>query len=145
TVVMLVQVVVGVYGFYVIRTFEKYTVPVTAALFLLMSFLAWTRPGVVNWGLTSKLGPVEHLAAITLLTTAIGVGWGISWITWASDYSRFVPKSVSTRSVYWYSYIGMVVPSAWLAALGATIASVTPTTDPARMVAAVFGPFVSLL
>jgi purine-cytosine permease-like protein len=39
----------------------------------------------------------------------------------------------------------MVVPSAWLAALGATIASVTATTDPARMVAAVFGPVVSLL
>jgi NCS1 nucleoside transporter family len=145
TLVMLVQVVLGVYGFYVIRTFEKYTVPVTAAFMLLMSILAWTRPGIVNWGLTSKLGPADHLAAITLLTTAIGVGWGISWITWASDYSRFVPKSISTRSVFWYSYAGMVVPSAWLAALGATIASVTATTDPARMVAAVFGPVVSLL
>jgi purine-cytosine permease-like protein len=145
TLVMLVQVVLGVYGFYVIRTFEKYTVPVTAAFMLLMSILTWTRPGIVNWGLTSKLGPADHLAAITLLTTAIGVGWGISWITWASDYSRFVPKSISTRSVFWYSYAGMVVPSAWLAALGATIASVTATTDPARMVAAVFGPVVSLL
>src|SRR5881398_2657549 len=39
TIVMLVQIAVGTYGFYVIRTFEKYTVPVTAALFLLMSFL----------------------------------------------------------------------------------------------------------
>jgi NCS1 nucleoside transporter family len=145
TFVMLVQVVVGVYGFYVIRTFEKYTVPFTAAIFLLMSILAWTRPGVVNWGLTSKLSPVDHLAAITLLTTAIGVGWGISWITWASDYSRFVPRSVSTRSVYWFSYLGLVVPSAWLAVLGATIASVTTTTDPPKMVAAVFGPVISVL
>src|SRR5205807_2781045 len=94
TFVMLVQVVVGVYGFYVIRTFEKYTVPFTAAIFLLMSILAWTRPGVVNWGLTSKLSPVDHLAAITLLTTAIGAGWGISGITWGSDHSRLGTRRI---------------------------------------------------
>jgi purine-cytosine permease-like protein len=129
----------------VIRTFEKYTVPVTAAIMLLMSILAWTQPGVVNWHLGSKLGPNEHLAAITLLTTAIGVGWGISWVTWASDYSRFVRPSVSSRSVFLYSYVGVFVPTVWLAALGATIASVTATTDPAKMVTAVFGGAVSLL
>jgi NCS1 nucleoside transporter family len=145
TVVMAIQVLIGVYGFYVIRTFEKYTVPVTAAIMLLMSILAWTQHGVVNWQLGSKLGPNEHLAAITLLTTAIGVGWGISWVTWASDYSRFVRPSVSSRSVFLYSYVGVFVPTVWLAALGATIASVTATTDPAKMVTAVFGGAVSLL
>src|SRR5215468_9067874 len=98
TVVMVVQVLIGIYGFYAIRTFEKYTVPVTAVIMVLMSVLAWTRPGVVNWGLTTSLPPGAHLAMITLLMTAIGVGWGISWVTWASDYSRFVPPSVPSRS-----------------------------------------------
>jgi purine-cytosine permease-like protein len=73
------------------------------------------------------------------------VGWGISWVTWASDYSRFVPRSVSSKSVFWYSYVGMYVPSVWLAILGATIASVTLDTDPAKMVSAVFGGVASLL
>src|SRR5215470_18017805 len=41
TLVMLVQVLIGIYGFYAIRTFEKYTVPVTAAVMVLMSILAW--------------------------------------------------------------------------------------------------------
>src|SRR5437870_4169190 len=77
TVVMVIQVLIGLYGFYAIRTFEKYTVPVTAAVMVLMSILAWTRPGVVNWELTSTLPPAAHLAMITLLMTAIGVGWGI--------------------------------------------------------------------
>ena len=53
--VMAAQVLIGVYGFYAIRTFEKYTVPPTFAIMLLMSILAWTRPGVVNWGLTTSL------------------------------------------------------------------------------------------
>jgi purine-cytosine permease-like protein len=143
--VMVLQVLIGVYGFYAIRTFEKYTVPPTIAVMVLMSVLAWTQPGVVNWSLTTSLPPGAHLAMLTLLMTAIGVGWGISWVTWASDYSRFVPKSVSSRTVFWYSYVGMLVPSVWLAALGATIASTTLDTDPAKMVSAVFGGPTSIL
>jgi NCS1 nucleoside transporter family len=145
TVVMIVQVLIGIYGFYAIRTFEKYTVPATVAIMVLMSVLAWSRPGVVNWNLTSSLPPGAHLAMLSLLMTAIGVGWGISWVTWASDYSRFVPRSVSSKEVFWYSYIGMFVPSVWLAILGATIASVTLDTDPAKMVSAVFGGLASVL
>ncbi len=145
TLVMALQVSIGVYGFYAIRTFEKYTVPPTIAIMVLMSVLAWTRPGVVNWGLTTSLPPGAHLAMLTLLMTAIGVGWGISWVTWASDYSRFVPRNVPSRSVFWYSYIGMFVPTVWLAILGATIASTTLDTDPAKMVSAVFGGPISIL
>jgi NCS1 nucleoside transporter family len=145
TLVMVLQVLIGLYGFYAIRTFEKYTVPVTAAVMLLMSILAWTQPGVVNWSLTTTLAPGAHFAMLTLLMTAIGVGWGISWVTWASDYSRFVPRSVSSASVFWYSYVGMFVPTVWLAILGATIASVTQDTDPAKMVSAVFGGVTSIL
>ena len=145
TVVMVLQVLIGIYGFYAIRTFEKYTVPITAVIMLLMSILAWTRPGVVNWSHTSSLPPAAHLAMLSLLMTAIGVGWGISWVTWASDYSRFVPRGVSSASVFWYSYVGMFVPTVWLAILGATVASTTLDTDPAKMVSAVFGGVTSIL
>src|SRR5437660_11885917 len=145
TVVMVLQVLIGLYGFYAIRTFEKYTVPVTAAIMVLMSIMAWTRPGVVNWGLTSTLPPGAHFAMLTLLMTAIGVGWGISWVTWASDYSRFVPRTRSSASVFWYSYVGMFIPTVWLAILGALVARCTQDTAPAKMVSSVFGGTMSLL
>lgn len=145
TLVMALQVSIGVYGFYAIRTFEKYTVPVTVVIMALMSVLAWSRPGVVNWSLASTLPPGAHMAMLTLLMTAIGVGWGISWVTWASDYSRFVPRNVPSSHVFWYSYVGMFVPTVWLAILGATIASVTLDTDPAKMVSSVFGGATSIL
>jgi purine-cytosine permease-like protein len=66
-------------------------------------------------------------------------------VTWASDYSRFVPRSVSSTAVFWYSYLGMFVPTVWLGILGATVASVTQDTDPAKMVSAVFGGIMSIL
>src|SRR6266511_2168227 len=145
TIIMVIQVGIGVYVFYLIRTFEKYTVPVTAGLMVLMSFLAWSRDGVVDWGLTTKLTGAAHFSSITGLVTAIGVGWGISWVTWASDYSRFVPRRVSSKTVFWYSYVGMFVPTVWLAVLGASIASVSQSTDPARLVTSVFGGVVAVL
>jgi len=145
TLIMALQVGIGIYGFYAIRTFEKYTVPPTIAIMVLMSCLAWSRPGIVDWSHASSLPPGAHLAMLSLLMTAIGIGWGISWVTWASDYSRFVPRSVPSSQVFWYSYVGMFVPSVWLAILGATIASVTLDTDPAKMVSSVFGGIASLL
>lgn len=143
--IMIVQVGIGVYGFYLIRAFEKYTVPFTFGIMALMSILAWSRSGVVNWHLKAGVTGLDHFAGITGLITAIGVGWGISWVTWASDYSRFVPKRVPSRQVFWYSYWGMFIPTVWLAILGASIASVNPTTDPARLVSSVFGGVIAVL
>jgi NCS1 nucleoside transporter family len=145
TVIMIIQVGIGVYGFYLIRSFEKYTVPVVFGIMALMSILAWTRHGIVNWGLTSHLHGAAHFSAISGLVTAIGVGWAISWVTWASDYSRFVKPTVSSKSVFWYSYAGLFVPTVWLAILGASIASVAQSADPAKLVSSVFGGVVAVL
>jgi len=145
TAIMIVQVGIGVYGFYLIRSFEKYTVPVTFAIMALMSVLAWSRHGVVNWHLTTKLTGAAHFSSISGLVTAIGVGWGISWVTWASDYSRFVPRRVPSSRVFWYSFAGLFIPTVWLAVLGASIASVTSSADPAKLVTSVFGGVAAIL
>ena len=50
-----------------------------------------------------------------------------------------MPRTTSSASVFWHSYVGMFVPTVWLGILGATIASVTKDADPAKMVSAVFG------
>src|SRR6476661_9979476 len=42
TLIMVIQVGIGVYGFYAIRTFEKYTVPVTVIIMVIMSVMAWS-------------------------------------------------------------------------------------------------------
>src|SRR4029077_2613710 len=86
-----------------------------------------------------------HFSAISGLVTAIGVGWAISWVTWASDYSRFVKPTICAKPVFCYSYAGLFVPTVWLAILGASIASVTQSADPARLVSSVFGGVVAIL
>ena len=135
--IMAIQVLIAIWGFYAIRTFEKYTVPITAVLLLIMSVLAWTRADVV-WT-NSAVSGSEKFTAITQLLTAIGVGWGISWLTWTSDYSRFIRPSYSDRQVFVGLALSMYIPTVWLAFLGASIAGSGTEADPSSLVASVFG------
>ena len=72
--IMAVQVVIAIVGFYLIQSFEKYTVPVAAVIVIVMSILAWTKVNVV-WGHSTAHG-ADKLTAVTQLMTAIGVGLG---------------------------------------------------------------------
>jgi NCS1 nucleoside transporter family len=134
---MAIQVAIAVYGFYLIRTFEKYTVPVAAVIMIAMSILAWTKSDI-TWTHSTVHGSSEF-TSISQLLTAIGIGWGISWFTYSSDYTRFVARKYTDRQVFWGCSLGMFLPTVWLATLGATIASSGSNTDPSQLVASVFG------
>ena len=63
---MAVQGLIAIFGFYLIRTFEKYTVPVAALIMVAMSILAWTETDVV-WNESTVSGAdkftADHAAA----------------------------------------------------------------------------------
>jgi len=135
--IMLVQAVIAVVGFYWIQSFEKWTVPVAAAVMALMTVLAYTKVDVV-WN-TSTVSGGDKWTAITQLMTAIGVGWGITWLSWSSDYTRFIKPETPERKVFWSTFAGIFVPTVWLGFVGASIASAGTETDPAALVTAAFG------
>src|SRR4051795_1654461 len=134
---MVVQAVIAIWGFYLIRTFEKYTVPVAALIMAVMSVLAWTKSDV-TWSHSTVHG-ADKLTSISQLLTAIGVGWGVSWFTYSSDYTRFVSRRYTDRQVWLATALGMFLPTVWLATLGASIASSGADSDPSQLVASVFG------
>jgi NCS1 nucleoside transporter family len=134
---MAAQVVIAIYGFYLIRTFEKYTVPIAAAIMLVMSVLAWTKSDVA-WS-NSTVSGADKVTSISQLLTAIGIGWGISWLTYSSDYTRFVARRYTDKQVFWATALGMFLPTVWLAALGASLVSTGTDSDPSTLVAAAFG------
>jgi NCS1 family nucleobase:cation symporter-1 len=129
--------VIAIYGFYLIRTFEKYTVPIAALIMAVMTVLAFSKSDV-TWSNSTVHGS-DKLTSISQLLTAIGIGWGISWFTYSSDYTRFVARKYTDRQVFWGTALGMFLPTVWLAGLGAAIASSGSGTDPSQLVASAFG------
>jgi nucleobase:cation symporter-1, NCS1 family len=137
--IMAIQLGLALYGFYAIRSFEKYTVPATVVVMAIMTVIAMASTDV-NWSMTgSAMGAGDKVTAVTQLLTAIGIGWGLTWIPYASDYSRFVRVRASRRAVFWSSALGMYIPTVWLAALGACLASAGSGSDPSTLVVSTFG------
>src|SRR5215472_3530774 len=136
-VIMIVQLVIGTLGFYAIRTFEKWTVPVLAAVMVAMTVLAFSK-GHIVWNHSTVHGS-RLIVAATELMTAVGIGLGFGWAPWASDYSRFTRRELTDRSVYWASALGTFIALSWLGVLGAAMASSSTNGDPAELVASLFG------
>ena len=136
-VIMAIQLIIGTLGFYAIRTFEKWTVPLLGGVMIVMTVLAFSN-GRVVWNHSTVHG-TAWIAAATEFMTAVGIGWGFAWVPWASDYSRFTRPDISERSLYWASASGAFIPLLWLGILGAAMASSSTSNDPAELVASVFG------
>jgi nucleobase:cation symporter-1, NCS1 family len=138
-VIMAIQVWLAAIGFRAIARFERWTVPVTIVVLLAMTIVAWTKTDV-DWGYAGgDLHGQALWSSLTTLMTAIGIGWGITWFAYASDYSRFVSPSVSRRKLYLGSVLGQFIPTVWLGVFGATLATITTATDPGKIVVDAFG------
>jgi NCS1 family nucleobase:cation symporter-1 len=137
--IMAVQVLIAALGFKAIAGFERWTVPVTLVVLLGMTIVGWTQTGV-DWGYQGQhLSGWARLSAMSTVMTAIGIGWGITWFAYASDYSRFVPRSLPRRRLFIASVLGQFIPVIWLGILGATLATAAQSVDPGELVVRSFG------
>jgi purine-cytosine permease-like protein len=126
-------------GFRAIARFERWTVPITLVVLLAMTVVAWTKTDV-DWGYAGGgLSGQALWSSMTTLMTAIGIGWGITWFAYASDYSRFVPREVPAGKLFAASALGQFVPVIWLGVLGATLATVSQDVDPGQLIVNSFG------
>jgi NCS1 nucleoside transporter family len=140
-VIMAIQVWLAAIGFRAIARFERWTVPITLVVLLAMTIVAWTSNKTdVDWGYAGAgLHGKALWSSLTALMTAIGIGWGITWFAYASDYSRFVSPSVPRGRLYLGSVLGQFIPTVWLGIFGATLATVSQTVDPGQLVVNAFG------
>ncbi|MFD1507134.1 cytosine permease [Georgenia yuyongxinii] len=140
--VMAVQVTIALFGYRAISAFERWTVPPTIAILVAMSVAAWVFMDI-DWSYagppTGALTGWERIVAMSSVMTAIGVGWGLTWLTYASDYSRFVSKTVPRKKLYLASAGGQILPVLWLGLLGATLATTNGSVDPGKLIVDNFG------
>ncbi|HEX4661151.1 MAG TPA: cytosine permease, partial [Streptosporangiaceae bacterium] len=64
------------------------------------------------------------LVGAFVLMTTIALSQGISWATYASDYSRYLKPSSSRRAVFWLTLAGLTTSYVWVETIGLAGASV---------------------
>ena len=50
----------------------------------------------------------------------------LSWSIYVSDYSRYLPRDVSIRASFWWTYVGAFVGGAWMMLVGTIAAATNP-------------------
>ncbi|MGC2460531.1 MAG: cytosine permease, partial [Steroidobacteraceae bacterium] len=53
----------------------------------------------------------------------------LSWSIYVSDYSRYLPRDVSVRSSFWWTYLGAFIGGAWMMLVGTIAAATGPSLD----------------
>jgi len=87
--------------FFGVLTIAVFTLPYPAASFDLGGF-KWT-PFLIQFGAVA--------------------GYQISWAIYVSDYSRYLPPTVTVRKTFFWTYWGSALGAIWLMCLGAALAA----------------------
>lgn len=108
----------GVLGFAVIMRLQKFITLVTVVMTVF--YIALTVDEI-NWSAVSAIpdGSIQgFVGALIFGITGIGLGW----VNCAADYSRYLPRSVSSKSVVGWTVLGASVVPIILVTYGAALA-----------------------
>ncbi len=117
------QVIIAVYGHDFIQLFERVMSAVLGVLFLLIFLLTVPHFGQVLGSASTAGGPVTLGTLATVF--AISFSYIMSWSPYASDYSRYLPVSTSSRRVALYALAGGGLASLAVEIIGALVGSIS--------------------
>lgn len=113
----------GVLGFQVIMRLQK--VLTIATIVLTIGYIVLTADQV-NWGAISAIPSGSSQAFIGALIFGV-TGIGLGWVNAAADYSRYLPRSVSSRGVIGWTVLGASIVPIVLVIYGSLLAGSSKT------------------
>ncbi|GAC1617123.1 MAG: cytosine permease [Ktedonobacteraceae bacterium] len=123
TLVLLLSVVVAIYGHQTIHVFEKYGSMMFMAFSVLLFVVLLPK---IHWDLPTTVHGPTRFAAMVVGGSFI-YALVASWIPFASDYSRYLPRRASSRSIAWWAGLGIGLPTALLGILGVILSTINPS------------------
>jgi purine-cytosine permease-like protein len=116
-------IAVGLLGHATIVRIQTWFTYAFAALTVV--FILFTLPDV-EWSRVSALPSGSLLAGFIGGLSVVMAGLGIGWVNAAADYSRYLPRSSSSRGVVWWTAFGGSLPLFVLIPLGILLAAGNP-------------------
>jgi nucleobase:cation symporter-1, NCS1 family len=92
------------------------------SVFSIGAFLALRFPAA-QWAASG----FRAVPFITQLFAA--ASYQLSWSIYVSDYSRYLPRDVSVRSSFWWTYLGAFIGGTWMMLIGTVAAATDPSLD----------------
>jgi nucleobase:cation symporter-1, NCS1 family len=119
-IVNLLAVVLVIFGYDYIHSFEKVVAVLFLILFVYLSIRLLLQP------FPAHLSDPGFSWPTFILVVSIMASWQLTYAPYVADYSRYLPSDVSTKATFWWTYLGSVIGSSWMMVLGAIAVVVAP-------------------
>ena len=96
----------GILGFDAIMRVQTWITWATGILTVVYLVLVWPT---VDWAAVSAL-PHGSTASFVGALVMVATGFGLGWVNAAADYSRYLPRTASTRGVIGWTTLGSALP-----------------------------------
>ena len=141
TLMLIVSVIVAVYGHQTVHVFEKYGAVAFMAFCVLLLVVLLPK---IHWTLPTTIQGEPRIAAMVVGASFI-YALVASWIPFASDYSRYLPRSAAPRSIAWWAGLGIGLPMALLGILGVALSTINPSNpDLLSVITAAAPPWLTI-
>ena len=73
-----------------------------------------------------QLDPGRFLVVPFMMQFFAAAAYQLSWSTYVSDYSRYLPPDVGVRSAFWWTFAGAMIGGVWMMLVGAIAVAAFP-------------------
>jgi len=142
-VISIASIILGVLGNDMIHLAEKWIARLAGVVFIVLAILTLPK---VEWGYS---GSLDFASAdwwgMFILTVAIAFSYaGPGYTPYASDYTRYLPKNIPFKRIFFPTFLGMSLSSMFVFMLGAAILSTNPNGDVLEVAVGIVGPFAEI-
>ena len=81
-------------------------------------------------GISATLNPGSFSLPIFMAAVVITAGFQLGGAPCVSDYSRYLPASICSRRMFWWTYVPSAVQAVWVFAIGALAQAGTGADSP---------------
>jgi nucleobase:cation symporter-1, NCS1 family len=98
--------------------------------FVMIALLTVFSAGAAMLGIpAAQWAPGGFRAGPFLTELLAAASYQLSWSIYVSDYSRYLPREVSVRASFWWTYLGAFIGGAWMMLVGSIAAATAPQLD----------------
>jgi NCS1 family nucleobase:cation symporter-1 len=119
-IVLVLEGAISVFGYEFVHRVQEWGSAILIVLFVVLTVKIFQHHIVLPHNTVH--GPAL-LGAFVLMVT-ISLSEGISWASYASDYSRYMKPSSSKAAIFWFTMLGLTASYVWVEGIGLAAASV---------------------
>lgn len=127
-IIALITAFICTFGYKIVHAYEFWSwIPTTIIFFIILGEFAHSG---AFYNIPMATGKAEAGAVLSFGATVFGFATG--WTSYAADYTVYQPSTTSKRKVFWWTWIGLIIPLLFTEMLGLAVATAAnlSETDP---------------